>query len=516
MASDREAGPAPYEGAARALITVALALAVFMNVLDTSIANVSIPTIAGDLAVSSDQGTWIITSFAVSNAIAVPLSGWLAKRFGEVRLFVGCTLLFTLFSWLCGLSFTFPMLLLMRTVQGAVAGPMIPLSQSLLLANYPSGKRGLANGIWGMTAVVGPVAGPILGGWITDNMSWSWIFYINLPVGIAAALITWLMLKDRETETRRLPIDVIGLALLIVGVTCLQIMLDKGNDAGWFQSQLIVVMTILAVIALGFFTAWELTDEHPVVDLKLFRLRNFAIATTVVTVGFMVYFGGVVILPLWLQTQMGYTATWAGIATSSLGIAGIIASPIVGRLTDKVDVRIIVTVGMLIFSAISFYNAGITTQVSFSGFFLGCPGASASPASSSRSSRSRSPRIPPSLVASASGVFNFMRLIALALGTSLSQLVWDHRELLHDHRLTSNLSALDPLTREALARAQASGLSELEALKSLSDAITSQAYMLATNDIFWLSGWLFLALIVLVWLARSPAATRTRGRAEAG
>ena len=236
MATDKRPGPAPFEGAALALITVSLALAVFMNVLDTSIANVSVPTIAGDLAVSADQGTWIITSFAVSNAIAVPLTGWLAKRFGEVRLFVVCTLLFTLTSWLCGLSFTFPMLLLMRTAQGAVAGPMIPLSQSLLLANYPSEKRGLANGIWGMTAVVGPVAGPILGGWITDNISWSWIFYINLPIGIAAALITWMMLKDRETETARLPIDVIGLALLIVGVSCLQIMLDKGNDAGWFQS----------------------------------------------------------------------------------------------------------------------------------------------------------------------------------------------------------------------------------------------------------------------------------------
>ncbi len=515
MAAERHAQPAPFEGAALALITVSLALAVFMNVLDTSIANVSVPTIAGDLAVSADQGTWIITSFAVSNAIAVPLTGWLAKRFGEVRLFVVCTLLFTLTSWLCGLSFTFPMLLLMRTAQGAVAGPMIPLSQSLLLANYPSEKRGLANGIWGMTAVVGPVAGPILGGWITDNMSWSWIFYINLPVGIAAALITWMMLKDRETETARLPIDVIGLSLLIVGVSCLQIMLDKGNDAGWFQSEFIIVMTILAVIAFAFFIVWELTDDNPVVDLSLFGLRNFTIATTVVTVGFMVYFGGVVVFPLWLQTQMGYTATWAGIATSSLGMAGIIASPVVGRLTDKIDVRIIVTVGMLIFSAISFYNAGMSTQASFSELFLprlpwgiglACFFIPLITLSLSE--------IPPSRVASASGLFNFMRLIALALGTSLSQMVWDHRESLHDHRLSAGLSMLDPVTRQALAQAEAAGMSRLEALKSLSQTITRQAYMLATNDIFWLSGWLFLGLIVLVWFARSSAAARADAEAR--
>ncbi|WP_247739687.1 DHA2 family efflux MFS transporter permease subunit [Endozoicomonas sp. G2_2] len=260
-----DSAPAPLPPGALVLVTLSLALAVFMNVLDVSIANVSIPTIAGNLGVSTSNGTWVITSFAVANAIAVPVSGWLAKRVGEVKLFVWCTVLFTLFSFLCGISGSFVMLLVMRAAQGVVAGPMIPLSQSLLLANYSPEKRGFANGIWGMTAVVGPVAGPILGGWITDNVSWSWIFYINVPVGIFAAAGTWFILRNRETETQKLPIDLVGLALLIVGVGALQIMLDKGNDEAWFQSPFIVTLAITATVFLAFFVVWELTDDNPVV-----------------------------------------------------------------------------------------------------------------------------------------------------------------------------------------------------------------------------------------------------------
>lgn len=321
-ASADENTPAPLAPGALVLVTLSLALAVFMNVLDVSIANVSIPTIAGNLGVSTSQGTWVITSFAVANAIAVPVWGWMAKRVGEVKLFVWCTALFTVFSFLCGLSGSFVMLLVMRAAQGIVAGPMIPLSQSLLLANYPAEKRGLANGVRGMTAVVGPVAGPILGGWITDHISWSWIFYINVPVGIFTAAVTWFMLRKRETETQRLPIDLIGLGLLIVGVSALQVMLDKGNDEAWFQSQFIVILAIIATVFLSFFVVWELTDDNPVVDLRLFGRRNFTVATLAVTFGFMTYFAGVVLLPLWLQNEQGYTPTWAGITTSSLGLPG--------------------------------------------------------------------------------------------------------------------------------------------------------------------------------------------------
>jgi MFS transporter, DHA2 family, multidrug resistance protein len=488
-----------------ALATAALALAVFMNVLDVSIANVSIPTIAGFLAVSPDQGTWVITSFAVSNAIAVPISGWLARRFGEVRVFIACTLLFTACSWLCGLAFSFPMLLVARTLQGAVAGPMIPLSQSLMLANYPPERHGFATGIWGMTAVVGPVAGPILGGWITDNIAWSWIFYINVPVGLVAAIATWWLLRGRETPTRPEPMDWVGLALLIVGVACLQVMLDKGNDRGWFGSTEIQVLGVTSFVSLSLFVAWELTDRHPVVDLTLLARRNFAVATLAMMLGYMAFFGGIVILPLWLQTQQDYTATWAGLATASLGILGVVFSPISGRLADKVDPRILVTIGFLTFAAISFANAAGNTDMTFAQVFL--------------------PRLPWGIgtafffiplitlslnglareqIAGASGLFNFARLLAMGFGTSISVTLWDRRATLHDYRLSSQLSVFSLQTQHWLDRAQALGLSPLQRLDALAQTVSNQAFMLATNDIFWLSGWVFLSLMLLIWLAQTP------------
>lgn len=500
-ADDSPAQPLPT--GALVLVTLSLALAVFMNVLDVSIANVSIPTIAGNLGVSTSQGTWVITSFAVANAIAVPVSGWLAKRVGEVKLFVWCTALFTLLSFLCGISNTFVMLLIMRAGQGIAAGPMIPLSQSLLLANYPADKRGLANGVWGMTAVVGPVAGPILGGWITDHISWSWIFYINVPVGIFSAAVTWFVLRRRETRTQRLPIDLVGLGLLIVGVGALQIMLDKGNDAAWFQSPFIITMAVVATVFLSFFVVWELTDDNPVVDLKLFGRRNFTVATLGVTFGFMTYFSGVVLLPLWLQNEQGYTATWAGITTSSLGLLGIVFSPIIGRLTDKFDVRLIVTFGMLLFAGLSFLKADANTQISFQQLFvtrlpwgigLACffiPLITLSLTG-----------LPASKIASASGLFNFMRLIALSFGTSLSVTLWDRRQAYHDHVLSTHTSATDPLTQQWLAQAQANGLSEQQSYGVLARTISEQSFMIGLNEMYFLAGCVFIGLTLLIWLSR--------------
>lgn len=509
MADDAQAYP-PLNTGARALLTLGLALAVFMNVLDISIANVSIPTIAGDMGVSPTQGTWVITSFAVANAIAVPISGWLAKRVGEVRLFVICTLLFTLASFLCGLAFNFPMLLLARIFQGAVAGPMIPLSQSLMLANYPVEKRGFANGIWGMTAVVGPIAGPVLGGWITDNYDWSWIFYINLPVGIIVAMITWSLLKKRETPIEKYPIDLVGLGLLIVGVGALQIMLDKGNDEAWFQSQLIVILAIVATIAISFFVVWEWTDDHPIVDLKLFKRRNFTIATLIVTFGFMTYFGGVVLLPLWLQNQLGYTATWAGITTASLGLLGVFASPLVGRLSDKIDLRIIITFGMFVFAGLSFLKGSYNVNVSFQQLFLtrifwgiglACFFIPLITLSLSG--------LPSNKVASASGLFNFMRLLALSFGTSLSVTWWDKRQAFHDHRLSENISQLDNATRAWLAQAQDMGMTQMQSFGTLAHEISQQSFMLGLNDMYWAAGWLFVAMAGIIWLSRPEISAKT-------
>src|SRR5512132_3511676 len=252
----------PLHGSQLVLGTVALSLATFMNVLDSSIANVSIPAISGDLGVSPSQGTWVITSFAVANAISVPLTGWLTQRFGPVRLFTASVLLFVLASWLCGMAPNIGMLIVFRVLQGLVAGPMIPLSQTLLLASYPAAKAGTAMAMWAMTVLVAPVVGPLLGGWITDNISWPWIFYINVPVGLGAAAATWVIYKKRETPTVKLPIDGVGLGLLVIWVGALQIMLDKGKDLDWFHSGQIVILAIAAVVGLALFVVWELTDRH--------------------------------------------------------------------------------------------------------------------------------------------------------------------------------------------------------------------------------------------------------------
>jgi MFS transporter, DHA2 family, multidrug resistance protein len=510
-----ESCEACLRGASLALLTVAVSLGIFMNVLDTSIANVAIPTLSGDLGVSPDEGTWVITSFAVSTAIALPLTGWLGKRFGEVRLFVASVLGFTLFSWLCGLAGSLATLVLFRVLQGAMAGPMIPLSQSLLLMNYPDEKKGLALAIWSLTAVVAPVAGPILGGWITDDYSWPWIFYINVPVGLLSAYVTWLLLRHRETDTARLPVDVVGLGLLIVGVACLQIMLDKGNDLDWFGSPVIVTLAVIAVVALSYFIIWELTERHPVVDLTLFKEINFTVGTVAISLGYMVFFGSIVIFPLWLQTQMGYTATWAGFAAAFIGILALVVSPIVGQLLSKVDLRVLVSFAFIVFAVVSFWNASFDTAVDFDQlvlprlvFGLGVPCFFIPLIAMSLSG------LPPSRVASASGLTNFLRILGGSFGVSLSITLWDRRQSFYDYRLTEYITAYNPVSQHHLEQLQNLGLDPLAASALLARSVSQQAFMLATNDFFWLSGWIFFALLVLVWFARAPFTT-AGGGAEA-
>ncbi|AOV18234.1 multidrug resistance protein B [Acidihalobacter aeolianus] len=499
--------PQPYQGATLAALTLSLALATFMNVLDTTITNVAVPAIAGDLGVSPDQGTWVITAFVVSTAIAVPLTGWLAQRFGEVRLFVACTGLFTLFSMLCGLAGNFSVLLFLRVLQGAVAGPMIPLSQSLLMNNYPPDKRGLALAIWGMTTVVAPVLGPIFGGWITDNYSWPWIFYINIPVGVFSILVAWSLLKNRETPRRRLPIDAVGLALLIVGVGALQVMLDNGNQDDWFGSSFILTLGITALIAIVLFIIWEWYDPHPVVDLTLFKSRNFNVAAIAITLGFGVYFGGIVIFPLWLQTQLNYTATWAGIASAPVGLLAIVLSPMVGRNLHRVDLRLFVTVAFLVFSICSFWLGSLTTQVDLwqlidPRIYLGIGIATFFIPLTAMSLAG----LPQSRVASASGLLNFLRTVGASFGTSLSVTLWDRRATLHDTRLMEHLTSADQTLQQTFAQLHAHGFTTGAGYGVVERLVAQQAFMLSTNDFFWLSGWIFLFLMGMVWFAKPPFA----------
>lgn len=495
----------PIKGFQLVLLSFAVSLGIFMNVLDTSIANVAIPTIAGNMGVSADEGTWVITSFAVSMAIVLPLTGWLSKRFGEVRLFAFSTGLFTLASIMCGLSNSLTMLIFFRVIQGAVAGPMIPLSQSLLLANFPDEQQGLATGLWAMVAVAGPVLGPILGGYITDNYTWPWIFYINVPVGIFSVYFTWKILKDRETETEKKPIDYIGLILLIIGIGCLQILLDKGKDLDWLNSPVIITLIVISTVSLSYLIVWELTEKNPIVDLSLFKIRNFAVGTIAISLGYMAYFGSVVVLPLWLQTEMNYTPTWAGLVTAPLGILPLILSPMMGGIMNKVDLRILVSIGFLFFAGCSFWIAGFNTDVTFGNIALsrfiqgiGAPFFFVPSISILLSG------LPNSRIASAAGLSNFLRILAGSFGTSISVTIWSDRESFHQSKIVEGLTSYSSHMKSAIQKLQALGFSAKSSYDFVSQNVINQAYMLATNDIFWGSGFLFLFLLALIWLAKPP------------
>jgi len=499
----------PLSGGTLVLGTIALSLATFMNVLDTSIANVSIPAIAGDLAVSPDQGTWVITSFAVANAISLPLTGWLTQRFGQVRLFLASVLLFVTASFLCGLASTLPMLILFRVVQGAVAGPMIPLSQSLLLSSYAKERSGTALAMWSITTLVAPVVGPLLGGWITDNIAWPWIFYINVPVGLAAAAATWLIYRQRETPTVKVPVDVVGLGLLILWVGSLQVMLDKGKDLDWFGSTFITALAVVATIGFAVFLVWELTDRHPIVDLKLFGRRNFWTSTLSISLGYATFFGNVVLLPLWLQQYMGYTATMSGFILAPVGILAILLMPAVGRNLQRIDPRIFASASFAIFAVVLVMRSHFNTSADIRTLMIPTliQGASVAFFFVPLVALSLS-GLHPSRIPAASGLFNFARILAGSFGTSITTTLWDHRASVHHAQLASGISPYDLASQHALAAMQAAGMSAEQAHAAINHMIDEQAYMLSANDIFYASALICVVLIGVVLLARPVKSTR--------
>ncbi len=495
----------PLQGARLFWVTLALSMAVFMQVLDSTIANVALPTIAGNLGSATSQGTWVITSFAVANAISVPLTGWLAKQYGEVRVFVSATILFVLASWLCGIAPSLELLIAFRVLQGAVAGPMIPLSQSLLLAAYPPAKRGMALALWSMTIIVAPIFGPILGGIISDNWYWGWIFFINVPIGGAVVWICLKQLRQRETQRTELPIDRLGLALLVVGVGALQMMLDRGKELDWFASTEIVVLAVIAVVALAYFVVWELGSEHPVVDLSLFQDRNFTVGVLALSLAFMVYMGTIVLLPLVLQTQLGYTATWAGLAAAPIGILPVLLSPVIGKFGHRVDMRVLVTISFVTYAACFFWRSHFTPQVDFWGVFWPqfVQGLGMSMFFLPLTTITLS-RMQPHQIASASSLSNFVRILAGGIGTSVTTTLWERREALHHTRLTEQISSYNPLSVEWLDKLGGMGLSPQQQAMVVNASITQQSYILSANEVFWGAGMLFLVLIALVWRARPP------------
>ncbi len=507
----------PLEGSARVLGTLALSLATFMNVLDSSIANVSIPAIAGDMGVSPAQGTWVITSFGVANAIAVPLTGWLTQRFGQVRLFAASVILFVIASWLCGLAPNIESLIFFRVLQGLVAGPMIPLSQTLLLASYPPALAGTAMAMWAMTTLVAPVMGPLLGGWITDNISWPWIFYINVPVGLFAAALAWSIYRTRDPGPRKVPLDSIGLGLLVLWVGALQIMIDKGKELDWFASGQIVALAVVAVVGFAFFLAWELTERHPIVNLRLFARRNFTLGTLALSLGYGLFFGNVVLLPLWLQQYMGYTATWAGLTMAPVGLFAILLSPVVGKNVARVDPRKLATVAFLVFGLVLWMRAQFNTQAPFATilvptfvqgvamafFFIPLQAIVFS-------------GLTPDQLPAASGLSNFVRITAGAIGTSIFTTLWEDRAILHHAQLAEQVNPGSLAATQTLNQLGAAGLSPEQAAATINRLIDQQAYTMAATDLFRISAWLFVAMVAVVWLTRPKRSAGIGSGADAG
>ena len=496
----------PLKGGALAMLTLVLSLATFMLVLDSTIANVAIPTIAGDLGASSSQGTWVITSFGVANAISIPITGWLAKRFGEVRLFLVSTLLFVLASWLCGISHSLEMLIVFRVLQGAVAGPIIPLSQSLLLNNYPPEKRGMALAFWSMTIVVAPICGPILGGWISDNIHWSWIFFINVPIGLAVVLISWKLLEGRESRISHQPVNTVGLILLALGVGALQLMLDQGRELDWFNSTEIVVLTIIAAVGLIALIIWELTDDNPVVDVSLFKSRNFTVGCVSTSLAFLVYSGTVVLIPLLLQQVYNYTATWAGLAAAPVGLLPILLAPIIGKFGNKIDMRILITVSFMVY-ALTFYWRAVTFEPEMTFMDVALPqfvqGLAVACFFMPLTTITLS-GLPPEKMASASSLFNFLRTLAGSIGTSLTTFIWYNREAVHHTQLTEVINPYNPISQQFFQTMGSFGLSEEQTASYLARQITAQGFIIGANEIFLVSAITFISLVVLIWFAKPP------------
>ncbi len=479
---------------------LALGLANFMVVLDLTIANVSVPHIAGDLGISPSQGTWVITSYAVAEAIVVPLTGWLANRFGAVRMFTLSAFGFGIFSVLCGSSLTLGMLVACRVGQGLCGGPLMPLTQTLLMRVYPPEKRAQAMGIWAMTSLMGPASGPIVGGFISDNMSWHWIFFINVPVVIFCAGAARALLKPVETPTTKLPIDIVGLLLLIVWISCLQIMLDIGREHDWFSDPLVLGLGISSLVFFVVFVIWELTDDHPIVDIRIFRHRAFTIGVVVLALGFGTYFAGIVVIPQWMQISLGYTATQSGFVTAMTAAMGLFVARFPPKLLAKYDPRLLLSAGLGWVGLCTFLRINWTSSSDLFTLMapqllmgLGMPFFFITVNALSLSA------VPPKELASAAGLSNFTRTIALAISTSLAMTYWNDQARVAGSELSGKINY-----GETSATLAERGFSTEQIRGLITQLVDKEALTLATDKMFLIAGILTLVVASWVWLVPKP------------
>ncbi len=497
------------------VIAVVVMLATFMEVLDTSVANVSLPHIAGNLSASVDESTWVLTSYLVSNAIVLPLSGWFSSIFGRKRFYMFCVALFTVSSFLCGLAPSLGLLVFFRVLQGAGGGALQPVSQAILVESFPREKQGMAMAFYGMGVVLAPVIGPTLGGWITDNWSWRWIFFINIPVGVLSIVLTRLLIFDPPYLLRRawkaIKIDYVGLGFLSVGLGFLQIMLDKGQTDDWFGSSFIIWCASLTVIGLVGMVLWELYTDEPVINLRLLKDRNFAISAFSMFMLGVVLYGTTVLLPIYLQTLMGYTATKSGLVLSPGGLAVMVMMPIVGILLSKFQPRWLVIVGVLITSASLFYMSTFNLEISYG------------IAARARVYQSLGMAflfvpintmafyfIPKEKTNSATGIINLARNIGGSVGISAVTTMLARGSQTHQQILAANVNPLNPAYRQMMAGTtgalMAGGASHAQAVAEahgiLYGMVQRQASMLAFVDNFRLLGIGAAVIIPLMFLMK--------------
>jgi len=496
-------------------------LATFMEVLDTSVANVALPHIAGNLSASVDEATWVLTAYLVANAIVLPLSGWFSTLFGRKRFYMACVVIFTVSSLLCGIAPSLPLLIVFRVLQGLGGGALQPISQAILVESFPREKQGVAMAFYGMGVVVAPVIGPTLGGWITDNYTWRWIFLINIPVGILSLSLTAAMIFDppnlvRKTFANGLKLDYIGLGLLSTGLAALEIMLDEGQRNDWFGSNMIVAAALIALVALVGVVVWELRQDQPVVDFRILSNRNFALAALAMYgVGFTLY-GSTALLPIFLQTILGYTALLSGLVLSPGGVAMMLGMLIVGRLLGRFEARWLIIFGLVVAAVGVFQMSGFSLDVDFRTAmwartvqalgmaFLFVP-INTTAFSSVR----------PEKLGYATGLMNLFRNIGGSGGIAMISTIVARREQFHQTTLVSHLTPLDAsvtttlhgMTSNFVARGASGPDAFAQAQGLLYGLVQKQAAMLAVADTFWVLGLVFVAMIPLALMLRRSVHT---------
>jgi DHA2 family multidrug resistance protein len=498
------------------IIAVSVMLSTFMEVLDTTVVNVSLPHIAGSLSATVDESTWALTSYLVANAIVLPITGWLANYFGRKRLLIAAVTGFTTASFLCGLAPNLPALIIFRVIQGACGGGLQPISQAVLLEAFPPRDRGKAMGFWGLGIVVAPMLGPVLGGWLTDNYSWRWVFYINIPIGVLSIIMTKLFIFDPSYIRRpKGRVDYWGIGMLALGVGALQIVLDKGQEEDWFSSDWITTLAVIAAVGLVVFVLYELfVSEHPVVDLHVFKERTYATGVFLMTVLGFVLYGSLVLLPILLQTLLGYPALQAGIAMAPRGLGSFIAMPVIGIIMIKFDPRKLLTLGVIVASFTLFQLSWLNLNTGYWDVFWPqfIQGLSMALLFVPLTTVTMDP-IPKEKMGNATSIFNLMRNIGGSMGIAGVTTMVARHEQVHTNVLAAHVNPYNEGTRLMMEHLKAlfisAGADPVTAAQRAYAAtfglVLRQAAMISFLDAFWILGVMFIAVIPLIFLMKKPA-----------